>query len=149
MHPSHFLRPDIETMKYPDLEALIDERIQYTVHYAAEHSPFYKKFFQEHNISPDDIKSHEDLLELPVISGQVIRENQPPVTSDFMFKSLDWKDIYTIHETSGTSGTPKSFFLSWMTGTACRKVCPHLCIQGFIAEDRMIIRAYGMKEQTP
>ena len=113
MHASEYLRPEIETMNYPDLEALIDERIRYTIDYAAEHSPFYKKYFREHNVTPGDIKSHEDLLELPVINGQVIRENQPPVTQEFMLKSLDWKDVYTIHETSGTSGTPKSFFLSW------------------------------------
>lgn len=146
MHPSQYLRSDIETMKYPDLEALIDERIQYTIQYAAEHSPFYKNFFREHNISPYEIKSHEDLLELPVINGHIIRENQPPVTQDFMFKSLDWKDIYTIHETSGTSGTPKSFFLSWDDWKRYAEKYARIFVsQGFTAEDKMIICAsYGM-----
>lgn len=146
MHASSFLREDIETLNRSDLEALIDERIKYTVAYAADHSPFYKKFYKEHNISPKDIKSHEDLLELPVVNGHLIRENQPPVTSDFMFRSLEWRDIYTIHETSGTSGTPKSFFLSWDDWKRYAEKYARIFVsQGFSSEDRLIICAsYGM-----
>lgn len=65
-------------MSRGDLDALIEERIHYTVKYAGEHSPFYKKWFREHGINPSDIRTHEDLRELPVISGRTIRENQPP-----------------------------------------------------------------------
>lgn len=146
MHASQYLRPEIETMNYSELEGLIDERIRYTVQYAAENSPFYKKYFREHQIRPTDIKSHEDLLELPVINGQIIRENQPPVTQDFMLKSLDWKDIYTIHETSGTSGTPKSFFLSWDDWKRYAEKYARIFVsQGFSSGDRVIICAsYGM-----
>lgn len=64
-------------------------------------------------MNPADIKAHEDLLDLPVISGKTIRENQPPETAEFVFRSAGWEDILTIHETSETSGTPKSFFFTW------------------------------------
>ena len=107
-----FYNPEIETMERSELDSLIDERIRYTVNYAAENSLFYKKWFREHKIEPSDIRSHEDLLELPIISGKTIRENQPPVTEEFGFRTVGWKDVFTIHETSGTSGTPKSFFLN-------------------------------------
>ena len=64
-------------------------------------------------VSPTDVRNHQDLRELPIISGGVIRENQPPETKEFEFKSSSWQDVFTIHETSGTSGVPKSFFFTW------------------------------------
>ncbi len=102
-----------ETMDRGSLDNLIDERVRYTVKYAEEHSPFYRHWFRENGIDPNEIRVHEDLLHLPVISGRTIREHQPPVTQDFGFLSAGWGEIFTIQETSGTSGTPKSFFLTW------------------------------------
>lgn len=146
MHSHRFFNPDIEQMPRDDLEALIDERIAYTISYAEENSPFYHSFFRQKNIRPKDIKSHEDLIELPIISGHVVRENQPPFTKDFMFRSYDWNGIYTIHETSGTSGTPKSFFLTWEDWKRyATKYARTFVSQGFSNEDRLIICAsYGM-----
>lgn len=146
MHSHRFFNPDIETMPRGDIEAIIDERIAYTITYAAEHSPFYHSFFRQKNIRPSDITTHDDLIELPIITGQVIRENQPPSTIDFRFKSKEWKGIYTIHETSGTSGTPKSFFLTWDDWMRYAEKYARIFVsQGFSETDRLIICAsYGM-----
>jgi coenzyme F390 synthetase len=146
MHSNRFFNPDIETMDRGDLEAVIDERIAYTISYAASHSPYYHSFFREKNIRPEDIKSHEDLIELPIISGQVIRDNQPPNTDKFRFLSHGWRGIYTVHETSGTSGTPKSFFLTWEDWKRyAAKYARIFVSQGFTGRDRLIICAsYGM-----
>ncbi len=65
-------------MERGELDALIEERVRYTVKYAAENSPFYRKWFERQGVNPAEIKTHEDLLDLPVISGKTIRENQPP-----------------------------------------------------------------------
>ncbi|MBN2487536.1 MAG: hypothetical protein JXA98_00760, partial [Methanosarcinaceae archaeon] len=62
-----YFNATIETMDRGDLDALVDERIRYTVSYAAKHSPFYRKWFSEHGIKPKDIRSHEELLELPIL----------------------------------------------------------------------------------
>jgi len=110
MSGKSFFNEAIEAMERGDLDALVDESIHYTVTYANEHSPFYRRWFRERGIKANEIRSHEDLLELPIISGQTIREHQPPETADFEFKSVDWNDVFTLHETSGTSGTPKAFF---------------------------------------
>src|SRR5271157_5485362 len=108
-----FFSSEIETMARSDLDALIDERVRYTVNYAAEHSPFYGHWFRENRINPADIRVHEDLLHLPLISGKAIREHQPPLTPEFEFLSADWSNIFSIQGTSGTRGVPKSFFLTW------------------------------------
>ncbi|MDP2798200.1 MAG: coenzyme F390 synthetase, partial [Methanoregula sp.] len=71
---------EVETMERSDLDALIDERVRYTVQYAAEHSPFYRHWFKKNKINPAEVRVHEDLLELPIISGKTIRQHQPPIT---------------------------------------------------------------------
>jgi len=113
MVESGFFREEVECLPRDDLNALIDERVRYTIRYAAEHSPFYHAWFRKHRIDPASVETHQDLIKLPLISGSTIRENQPPVTKEFMFRSVEWSDVFTIHETSGTSGIPKSFFLTW------------------------------------
>ncbi len=141
-----YFNKEIETMERGDLDALVDERIHYTVEYANEHSPFYRKWLREHGIKPAEIRSHEELLELPIISGRTIRENQPPETTDFEFKSVNWKEVYTLHETSGTSGIPKTFFLIWEDWQRyAEKYARIFTSQGFGPGDRVVVCAsYGM-----
>lgn len=141
-----FFNEKIETIKRDNLEALVEERIRYTIKYANEHSPFYRKWFTKHNIVPTTIKSHEDLLELPIISGDIIRKSQPPMSADFYLKSVDWNQVFTIHETSGTSGFPKTFFLTWDDWERyAEKYARSFVSQGFEKGDRVVVCAsYGM-----
>ncbi len=146
MAPGTFFNEAVERLSREELNACIDERVQYTIRYAAEHSPFYRSWFRDHGIDPGSITTHEDLLGLPLISGKTIREHQPPVTPGFMFRSVAWEEIFTIHETSGTSGTPKSFFLTWDDWMRyAEKYARSFVSQGFGRGDRVIVCAsYGM-----
>jgi coenzyme F390 synthetase len=141
-----YFREDIETLPRDELDGLVDERIRYTVKYAYENSPYYRKWFDRNDVNYYDVHNHEDLRELPIISGGVIRENQPPETSDFGFKSTSWDNIFTIHETSGTSGVPKSFFLTWDDWeTYAEKYARAFVSQNFGAGDKVVVCAsYGM-----
>lgn len=122
--------PPIETMERGELDALIEERVRYTVKSAAENSLFYRKWFEKQGVNPADIKTHEDLLDLPMISGKTIRENQPPETAEFMFRSA----------------APKSFFLTWEDWERyAEKYARIFRSQGFGPEDRVVVCAsYGM-----
>jgi phenylacetate-coenzyme A ligase PaaK-like adenylate-forming protein len=82
-----YYRESIETMERDALDDLIDERTRYTIQYANDHSPFYRHWFKEHGINPLSVRTHEDLLGLPLISGADIRAHQPPNSDDF-------EDIY-------------------------------------------------------
>jgi coenzyme F390 synthetase len=141
-----YFREEIEKMPRDELDSLVDERIRYTIKYAQENSPFYRKWFKDNHINVSDIRSHNDLRELPVISGKTMREKQPPETSEFEFKCANWNEIYTIHETSGTSGVPKSFFLTWDDWNRyAEKYARAFVSQGFSESDRVIVCAsYGM-----
>ena len=141
-----YFSPEVETLSRGDLDALIDERVRYTVLYAVEHSPFYRHWFKENKINPEEVQVHEDLLNLPVISGKTIREHQPPLTPEFEFLSTDWTNVFSIQETSGTSGTPKGFFLTWDDWKRyAEKYARSFVSQGFSEKDRIVVCAsYGM-----
>jgi coenzyme F390 synthetase len=141
-----YLNEELETMPRDQLDALVDERIRYTVEYAQANSPFYRKWFDENDINASDVRSHEDLRELPIITGKTVRERQPPETEEFEFKCIDWGDVYTIHETSGTSGRPKAFFLTWDDWNRyAEKYARSFISQGFGPGDRVVVCAsYGM-----
>lgn len=141
-----FFSEQIETMDRSELNALVDERIRYTVNYAAENSPFYRKWFRTNKIDPSAIREHEDLRDLPIISGKTVREGQPPETEEFEFRSIDWPEVFTVHETSGTSGNPKSFFLTWEDWNRyAEKYARAFVSQNFTSGDRVVVCAsYGM-----
>ena len=136
----------METLPREQLEELVETQIQYTARYAYENSPFYKNWFQKNRISPGEIHTHLDLLKLPIISGTTIRKNQPPASRDFQFRSVDWNQVFTINETSGTSGSPKAFFLTWNDWERyAEKYARAFVSQGFVAGDRIVVCAsYGM-----
>jgi coenzyme F390 synthetase len=146
MTAPRYYREAIETADRDTLDGIIDERVRYTVRYASEHSPFYRSWFREHGIDPASVKEHEDLLGLPIVSGKTIRANQPPVKEEFLFRSVDWGDVFTVHETSGTSGTPKAFFLTWEDWERyAEKYARSFVSQGFGPGDRVVVCAsYGM-----
>jgi coenzyme F390 synthetase len=138
--------PAIETMDRDDLDALSEERIRYTVQYAEEHSPFYRRWFAANGVSAKEIRTHDDLLKLPIVSGSTIRSHQPPVTRDFGFLSVPCADVFTIHETSGTTGVPKAFFLTWEDWTRyAEKYARSFASQGLGNGDRVVVcTSYGM-----
>ncbi|HMA04964.1 MAG TPA: coenzyme F390 synthetase [Methanomicrobiales archaeon] len=140
MPSSGYYSGTIETADRETLNGIIDERVRYTVRYAYENSPFYRSWFDGHGIDPSGVKTHEDLLGLPVISGNTIRANQPPETKDFLFRSVGWDTVFTVHETSGTSGTPKAFFLTWQDWERYAEKYARIFIsQGFGRGDRVVI----------
>lgn len=146
MADDRYYNPAVETLPRADLDALVDERIRATVRYAAEHSPFYRRWFERHEIRPEAIRDHEGLRDLPIISGATIRRYQPPNVTEFCFKSVPWDAVFTVNETSGTSGVPKAFFLTWEDWERyAGKYARFFVSQGFLPGDRMVVCAsYGM-----
>jgi len=90
----------IETMKRSDLEKLQVERLRKTVEIATN-SPFYGKVFKENNISPESIKSLEDLQRFPFTTKEDLRDNYP-----FGLASIPLEKVVRLHSSSGTTGNP-------------------------------------------
>lgn len=95
-----FFNEKMETMTRAEIEALQLERLQATVRHCMN-SPFYKKRFQEVGITPEDIKSLDDLRRIPFTTKQDLRDTYP-----FGMASVPLRECVRLHSSSGTTGTP-------------------------------------------
>ena len=95
-----YLHKELETLTRPEIEALQLERLQKTVRHCMN-SPFYKKRFEENGLTPDCIKSLNDLKKIPFTTKQDLRDNYP-----FGIASVPLEKAVRLHSSSGTTGNP-------------------------------------------
>lgn len=86
-------------MSHEDMKKLQDERLVAQVKHVYENVPYYKKLMDEKGVTPDDIKSTDDLHKLPFLTKSDLREAYP---YGLLAKPL--ADCVRIHSTSGTTG---------------------------------------------
>lgn len=86
-------------MSREDMKKLQDERLVAQVKHVYGNVPYYKKLMDEKGVTPDDIKSTDDLHKLPFLTKSDLREAYP---YGLLAKPL--ADCVRIHSTSGTTG---------------------------------------------
>ncbi|HZQ63017.1 MAG TPA: phenylacetate--CoA ligase family protein [Casimicrobiaceae bacterium] len=102
--------PVRETMAAAERERAILERLKQVTRYAWEHSPFYRRKWEEAGFHPDQLKSLEDFeSRVPVISKKDLREAQARVPPFGDYLCIDDAQVHHIHGTSGTTGRPTAF----------------------------------------
>lgn len=96
-----FFQKEIETMSRKQIEEIQLERLKYTVNYCYTHVPFYKKKLDDAGVSPDQIKTLDDIRRIPPTTKADLRDNYP-----FGLFAVPMKEIVRIHASSGTTGKP-------------------------------------------
>ena len=91
---------EIETMPRKQLEQFQVERLKKTVEIAMG-SNFYAPILKERNITPESIKSVEDIRRFPFTTKNDLRENYP-----FGLASVPLNKVVRLHSSSGTTGNP-------------------------------------------
>jgi len=91
----------METLKRQSIKDLQLKRLKKTVKNVYENVPFYKKKFNELKITPDDIKTLNDIEKLPFTTKNDLRDNAP-----FGFLTTPLENCYELHASSGTTGIP-------------------------------------------
>ncbi|SDQ22440.1 phenylacetate--CoA ligase PaaK [Natronobacterium texcoconense] len=92
----------IETAPREEIRERQNERLRETVERAYENVEFYRKTFDEAGLSPEDVRTVDDLQKLPFTTKEDFRDEYP----DGLF-AVDDDDILRIHASSGTTGKPK------------------------------------------
>ncbi|MGD9233359.1 MAG: phenylacetate--CoA ligase, partial [Desulfobacterales bacterium] len=90
-----------ETMPREDLEAIILRRLKATIDRVYANVAFYRKKFEENNLTPNDIQSLEDLKRIPFTVKEDLRDNYP-----FGMFAVPMENVVRIHASSGTTGKP-------------------------------------------
>ncbi len=94
-----YYQPEIECASREDMIALQNERLVKQVKHVWDNVAYYRKKMEEKGVTPDDIKSIDDLHKLPFLTKSDLREAYP---YGLMGKPL--KDCVRIQSTSGTTG---------------------------------------------
>ncbi len=95
----NYWNKEIECMSHEDMKKLQDERLVAQVKHVYENVPYYKNLMDKKGVTPDDIKSTDDLHKLPFLTKSDLREAYP---YGLLAKPLS--DCVRIHSTSGTTG---------------------------------------------
>lgn len=96
-----YWQKEYETMPREKLAALQLNRLQKTVQRAYDNVPHYHNKLDQAGITPEDIKTLEDLQKLPFTVKQDLRDNYP-----FGLFAVPQDDIIRLHASSGTTGKP-------------------------------------------
>ena len=91
----------IETASVDELKALQLERLRWSIRHAYEGNPRYRAKFDAAGVSPDDVRSLEDLARFPFTTKADLREAYP-----FAFFAVPQEQLARIHASSGTTGKP-------------------------------------------
>jgi phenylacetate-CoA ligase len=92
---------EAECMSDNDREILQLKRLKSAVKNAYENVPYYRKRFNEMNITPEDINTLKDIEKLPFTTKDDLRDAYP-----FEMFAVPRKQIVEVHTSSGTTGKP-------------------------------------------
>src|SRR5207247_8110057 len=104
-----FRLPGLERAGHVERNEIVYEKLKNQIRYAWERSPFYRRRWQEAGVSPDTLKSLDDLARFPVIQKsemRVAQETNPPF-GDLL--CIEAEEISRIHGTRGETGRPVVF----------------------------------------
>ncbi|MEM0483663.1 MAG: phenylacetate--CoA ligase [Thermofilaceae archaeon] len=99
-----FWEPQIERIKLKDLKALQLKRLRAQLRRVYENSPFYRRRFKEAGVTPDDLKSLDDLRKFPFTTKDDLRAHGYPYGGEFL--AVPFEELVGWHMTSGTTGKP-------------------------------------------
>ncbi|MEG0873964.1 MAG: phenylacetate--CoA ligase [Clostridiales bacterium] len=92
---------DMETMPREDMNRLQLGKLQKMVKRCYEQVPYYKKIMDEVGVTPDQIKTLDDIRRLPMTQKSDLRDNYP-----FGLFASPLNEVVEVHASSGTTGKP-------------------------------------------
>ena len=94
-----YFQPEIECADRETILKIQNEKLLKQVQHVWNDLPYYRKKMEEKGVTPEDIKSVDDLYKLPFLSKADLRDAYP----DGLL-AVPKKDVVRIHSTSGTTG---------------------------------------------
>lgn len=122
-----------------ELENYQNKKLRSLIKHAYENVPYYHKIFRSNHLAPDDIKNKDDLVKLPYLTKDDIRQN----FKDLIAKNYNPRKLQAVH-TSGTTGSRLEIYwdrnVMFMENAFIRR---HWSWAGFGLKDwRVTLRGY-------
>ena len=94
-----YYQPEFECMALEDMRALQSEKLVKQVKHVYENVKYYRDLMDAKGVTPDDIKSIDDIHKLPFLTKADLRDAYP-----YGLLGTDLKNCVRIQSTSGTTG---------------------------------------------
>jgi phenylacetate-CoA ligase len=107
-----YWRQDVETLPREKLEELQLRRFKKQMRHVYERTGFYRRKFDKARITPDDIRTLDDIQHVPFTVKEELRDSQieHPPWGDFL--CVPPEDGVRAFQTSGTTGVPVKILVS-------------------------------------
>ena len=77
------------------------KKLKYLIKYSWDNIPFYRKYWKENAITPDDLVNLDDLNKFPLVTKEMVRLDG----TSFLHPDLDLNSLKK-YSTSGSTGVP-------------------------------------------
>ena len=134
----HYFQEEIECAPYEKIREIQSEKLVKQVKHVWDNVPYYRKKMEEKGVTPDDIKSVDDLHKLPFLSKADLRETYP----DGLL-GVPKGDVVRIHSTSGTTGKRVVAFYTQHDIDLWEDCCARAIMAAGGTEDDVVHVAYG------
>ena len=128
----------MECLSPEDKKALQSERLVKLVRYVYDNVEFYRNKMDKAGVSPDDIKSIDDIVKLPYTTKDDLRDTYP-----FGLFAAPKSDIVRIHASSGTTGKATVVCYTQNDIDTWRECVARCLTMANVTRDDIIQVAYG------
>jgi len=94
-----------EYMFFEELRVFQSVKLKRILDYAYRHVLYYLECFDKLGLKPQDIRKLEDILFLPVLTKDILKERFSDLRSDIYLQHRPF-----LNRTSGSTGTPLKFY---------------------------------------
>ncbi|MGQ9676431.1 MAG: phenylacetate--CoA ligase family protein [Chloroflexota bacterium] len=129
---------EMEALPVPRLRQLQLERLQTKVREVYEKVPFYRQAMDRLGVKPGDVRSLDDLRQLPFTTKQDLRDNYP-----FGLLAVPMDQVVRIHASSGTTGKPTTVVYTRNDLDLWSEVIARTLAAGGMTRGDVVQNAYG------
>lgn len=127
----------VETVPRDELRKIQLARLKKCVE-RASNIAFYKNEFKKNGITPDSIKSIDDIKRLPFTTKSDLRDNYP-----FGFMAVEKSELARIHASSGTTGKPTFALYTRNDLNLWAELCARFLTAGGLKPEHVVQIAFG------
>lgn len=134
----NYFQPEIECASPEQIKEWQSERLVKTVHHVYKNVPYYKNLMDKKGVTPDDIKSVDDLHKLPFLTKDDLRDAYP-----YGLLAVPLHDAVRIQSTSGTTGRRVVAFYTQHDIDLWDECCARALVAAGATKDDVVHVSYG------